>query len=322
MATDHEKQFQKMKEFAGFVAALDQSGGSTPKALKLYGIPDEAYVVGETSMYDKMHSFRERIMKSPAFNGNRIMGTILFENTLRRSIEVPVTSGSTAAEAATKEKPIAQYLWEDLEIVPFLKIDEGLMNEHDGVQLMKEMKNLHTLLDLASQQGVFGTKARSVIKHANEKGIKAIVEQQFTVARTVMQRGLHPILEPEMDIHMEEDEKIKAEKMLSQSILDNLSKLKDEEKVLLKLTLPSNTNLYRESGITSHPNVVRVLALSGGYDRNTANALLEKNEQVVASFSRALTEGLHYEDSEDEFNQKLDESIESIYLASVTGMYD
>lgn len=324
MSTDYEKQLEKIQTFAGFVAALDQSGGSTPKALKLYGIPDNSYVVGETSMYDKMHSYRERIMKSPMFNGNRIIGTILFENTLRRTITVDTESETGVMESKTK--PIAHYLWQDLEIVPFLKIDQGLMSEHDGVQLMKEIKNLHMLLDLAVDQGVFGTKARSLIKHANERGIKAIVEQQFTIARTVMQHGnLHPIIEPEVDIHIEKEEKKQAESILVSSILDNLNKLKSSpptERVILKLTLPTVTNLYKESGITDHPNVLRVVALSGGYSRQEANELLVKNEDVVASFSRALTEGLEYGDTEDEFDTKLDDSIESIYLASVSGMYE
>lgn len=333
------------------IIALDQSGGSTPKALKLYGIPDEAYAIGEPSMYDKMHSYRERIMKSPKFNGDRIIGAILFENTLRRTVN---------------DKPTAQYLWDDLEIVPFLKIDEGLMHEHDGVQIMKAMKNLHSLLELAVDHKVFGTKARSLIKHANQKGIKVgfsiksffyimlfpgkrvtlffslssslfrydvlhslstlitlyktNVEQQFTIARNVMQHGLHPIIEPEVDIKLDSEEKNLAENMLKTTLLEHLNKLEPNEKVLLKLTLPTTDNLYKEC--IDHPNVLRVFALSGGYNRMTANELLAKNEKVVASFSRALTEGLHLTDTEEEFDKKLDDSIESIYLASVSGMYE
>lgn len=290
--------------FSSSFTALDQSGGSTPKALKLYGIPDDSYTIGEESMFDKMHSFRSRIIQSPKFNGDRIIATILFENTLRRTIN---------------NKPTAQYLWDDLEIVPFLKIDEGLMPEHNGVQIMKEMKHLHTLLDLAVEQKVFGTKARSFIKHANPEGIKANVEQQFTVARTVMQRGLHPIIEPEIDIKLEKEEKIQAEALLKEALLENLNKLNENEKVLLKLTLPTEKNFYKEC--IEHPNVLRVVALSGGYDRKTANELLAVNEKVVASFSRALTEGLNVNDTEDEFDKKLDDSIESIYLASVSGMF-
>eukprot|EP01083_Nonionella_stella_P184903 672798_1 len=216
-------------------------------------------------------------------------------------------------------KPIAQYLWEDLEIVPFLKIDEGLMPEHDGVQIMKEIKRLHVLLDLAVQQKVFGTKARSFIKRANEKGIKANVEQQFTIARTVLQHGLHPIIEPEIDIKLESEEKKQAETILKTVLLDNLNKLHPNEKVMLKLTLPTINNFYMEC--INHPNVLRVVALSGGYDRKTANGILVNNEKLVASFSRALTEGLNVNDTPDQFDTKLDDSIESIYLASVSGMY-
>jgi len=283
---------------------LDQSGGSTPKALKLYGIPDDSYAVGETSMYDAMHAMRERIITSTKFGGERILGAILFENTTRREI---------------KGVPSAQYLWEKCEIVPFLKIDEGLKPEQDGVQMVKEIKRLNTLLDLAVDDKMFGTKARSFITHANSKGIKANVEQQFNIAKAVMDRGLHPIIEPEISISMQPEEKKEAEKLLKETLLENLNKLRPNEKVLLKLTLPTVDNFYEEC--SDHPNVLRVFALSGGYDRNTANTLLSRNDHMVASFSRALTEGLHFNDADDKFDEKLDNSIQSIYLASVSGLW-
>jgi fructose-bisphosphate aldolase class I len=302
-ASLHGREFEKMQHFEGFIAALDQSGGSTPKALKLYGVPDGSYVVGEKSMYDAMHCMRERIITSPKFNGDRILGAILFEDTVRRGI---------------RGMPTVKYLWEEKGIVSFLKIDEGLMELKDGVQMMKEMKKLNSHLDLAVAQKMFGTKARSFIKHANEKGIKANVEQQFTVARAVMTKGLHPIIEPEVDIHLNDQEKQEAERMLKESILENLNKLEANEKVFLKLTIPTVDNFYEEC--IKHPNVIRVVALSGGYDRDTANSHLSRNENMVASFSRALTEGLKLKDATDEFDTKLDDSIAEIFFASNAGI--
>jgi fructose-bisphosphate aldolase class I len=290
--------YEKMLYAPGFIAALDQSGGSTPKALKLYGIPDSAYVVGNTSMYDQVHEMRTRIMTSNAFNGERILATILFADTVRRNIH---------------GKPTAKYLWEEKGIVPIIKIDEGLEDEHHGVQLMKNLSKLNDLLDLAHENEIFGTKARSVIKLANADGIRAIVQQQLNVGKAVIRREMVPILEPEVDIHSPEKEA--AEEILRNVLLENLNLLAPDEKVMLKLTLPTKPNLYKE--VIAHPNVVRVVALSGGYTRAEANELLAKNENMVASFSRALTEGLTANDSTDEFEKKLDESIGSIYFASV-----
>lgn len=298
MPTTYEQMYEKMLYAPGFVAALDQSGGSTPKALRLYGVPDDAYVVGETSMFDRIHEMRSRIMTSKVFNGERILASILFADTVRRSIN---------------GMPTAQYLWEEKGVVPIIKIDEGLEDEHNGVQLMKAMTKLNDLLDLAHENNIFGTKARSVIKLANLEGIKANVQQQFNVGKTVIQRGLVPILEPEVDIHSPEKEA--AEEMLEKVLLENLNSLSADEKVMLKLTLPTKPNLYKE--VIAHPNVVRVVALSGGYTRTEANKLLAKNENMVASFSRALTEGLSANDTDEEFEAKLDESIGSIYFASI-----
>jgi fructose-bisphosphate aldolase class I len=290
--------YEKMLYAPGFVAALDQSGGSTPKALRLYGIPDDAYVAGETSMFNKIHEMRSRIMTSKVFNGERILASILFADTVRRSIN---------------GMPTAQYLWEEKGVVPIIKIDEGLEDEHNGVQLMKTMTKLNDLLDLAHENNIFGTKARSVIKLANLEGIKANVQQQFNVGKTVIKRGMVPILEPEVDIQSPEKEA--AEEMLEKVLMENLNSLSADEKVMLKLTLPTKPNLYKE--VIAHPNVVRVVALSGGYTRMEANELLAKNENMVASFSRALTEGLSANDTDEEFEAKLDESIGSIYFASI-----
>lgn len=322
IATIHDKQVQKMKNAPGFIAALDQSGGSTPKALRLYGIPDDSYVKNETSMFDQVHNMRERIMSSDVFHGDRILAAILFEDTVKREVQ---------------GIPTAKYLWEQKEILPILKIDQGLEAESNGVQMMKPLTKLDGLLELAKQHHIFGTKARSFIKTANKKGIevssfdtlifyknrnqklirpatsKDVVEQQFKIGKIVCTSGMHPILEPEVDIHSTEKEA--AEAILKEHLLENLNKLAPDEKVLLKLTLPSTVNLYNE--IIAHPNVLRVVALSGGYTRAEANSLLMRNHGMVASFSRALTEGLRADDSSESFDAKLDASINSIYTASV-----
>lgn len=292
------RQLEKMEHAPGFVAALDQSGGSTPKALKLYGVPETWYVKGEKSMYDHVHMMRERIITSQEFKGDRILAAILFEDTVRREIE---------------GMPSAKYLWEKKGIVPILKIDQGLEDEHNGVQLMKPLTKLDDLLALAKENDIFGTKARSLIKEANEEGIKANVQQQFNVAKNVCAAGLIPIIEPEVDINSPQKEE--AENILKKVLLENLNHLKPNERVMLKLTLPTTANLYKE--VIAHPNVLRVVALSGGYSRADANALLAQNENMIASFSRALTEGLKVDDSPEFFDSKLDDSIGSIYYASV-----
>lgn len=296
----HERQLEKMKKSPGFIAALDQSGGSTPKALEAYGVPSTWYIKGEVSMFDHVHMMRERIIQSEKFKGDRILAAILFEDTVRRKVN---------------DMPTARYLWEEKGIVPIIKIDQGLMPEKDGVQLMKEMTALMDVLKLAKENQMFGTKARSVIKLANAKGIKSNVEQQFTVGRTVSREGLIPILEPEVDINC--PDKAEAENILRDALLTNLNKLSPDEKVMLKLTLPSEDNLYKD--VIAHPNVLRVVALSGGYKREDANAILARNENMVASFSRALTEGLHVNDSSEVFDTKLDDAIGSIYFASISG---
>lgn len=293
-----ERQLDKIKNAPGFIAALDQSGGSTPKALRLYGIPDNWYVPGEKSMFDHAHMMRERIMSSQEFNGDRILAAILFEDTVRREVQ---------------GKPTAKYLWEEKGIVPILKIDQGLEDEKNGVQLMKPLTKLDDLLKLAKQHNMFGTKARSFIKSADDQGIKEIVEQQFEVGKIVCKAGLYPILEPE--IYINSNQKVESEEILKKYILENLNKLPPKQKVLFKLTIPTIPNFYAE--IIHHPSVLRVVALSGGYSRLEANSLLSQNENMVASFSRALTEGLLSDDSPEFFDSKLDDSIGSIYFASV-----
>lgn len=292
------QQYEKVKSAKGFIAALDQSGGSTPKALSLYGIQPESYS-GERQMFDLMHAMRARIMASPAFNGDRILGVILFEQTMDREIE-----GRASAE----------YLWSVKQIVPFLKVDKGLADESNGVQLMKAMPNLETLLQRAKGKGVFGTKMRSVVKHADARGIEAIVSQQFTIGKQILAAGLMPILEPEVDIHASDKEG--AERLLKAAILEHLGTLGPQQRVMLKLTIPSVSGFY--SDLVKHPNVLRAVALSGGYSREEANRLLARNHGLVASFSRALTEGLTAQQSEEEFNRALDASIASIYEASGT----
>ncbi|BBY83802.1 fructose bisphosphate aldolase [Mycolicibacterium pulveris] len=290
-------QLEKARSGAGFIAALDQSGGSTPKALKLYGIPEDAYS-GEDEMFDLVHQMRTRIITSPAFDGDRIMGAILFEKTMDRDVE---------------GRPTADYLWNVKNIVPFLKIDKGLAEEKDGAQLMKPMPGLDELLDRAVENGIFGTKERSVVKLPGA-GLDAVVAQQFEVGQQVLAKGLVPILEPEVDIHS--PRKAEAEEQLNAALLDGVNKLGDDQKIMLKLTLPEVDNLYKQ--LVDHPKVLRVVALSGGYSREVANEKLARNNGVIASFSRALTEGLSAQQSDEEFNAVLDQAIASIAKASAT----
>jgi fructose-bisphosphate aldolase class I len=294
----NEEQLQKVKTSPGFVAALDQSGGSTPKALRQYGIQENSWSSDE-EMFGLVHQMRTRIITSPAFNGKRIIGAILFENTMEREIE---------------GQPTADYLWNVKQVVPFLKVDRGLAAEKDGVQLMKPMPNLSTLLDKAREKQIFGTKMRSVIKQANEAGINEIVNQQFEIGNEIISADLVPILEPEIDIHC--PEKAKAEQLLKAAILKKLNELSAGELVMLKLTLPEEADFYAD--FVKHPRVVRVVALSGGYSREEANNRLRKQHGVVASFSRALVEGLTAQQSDAEFNAMLDKSIQSIFDASNT----
>ena len=296
--SNFEQQKAKFRTQAGFIAALDQSGGSTPKALKLYGIAESAWS-GDAAMMDLIHAMRARIITSPAFNGDRILGAILFEATMDRDIQ---------------GRPTAEYLWEVKKVVPILKVDKGLEAEANGVQLMKPMPDLDQLLTRARAKGVFGTKMRSVIKQANPAGIRAVVDQQFDVARQIITAGLVPIIEPEVDINC--PDKAAAEDLLKAALLGNLDKLPEGQLVMLKLTLPSKDNLYAEC--ISHPRVLRVVALSGGYSRDEANTRLARQHGMVASFSRALTEGLTAQQSDAEFNAALDRAIESIYQASKT----
>ncbi|MGV0746281.1 fructose bisphosphate aldolase [Mycolicibacterium sp. XJ870] len=295
----NQQQADKMTSGKGFVAALDQSGGSTPKALRLYGVEESAYS-SEEEMFDLIHQMRSRIITSPAFTGDRVLAAILFEQTMDRSIE---------------GKPSATFLWEDKGVVPLLKIDKGLAEAADGVQLMKPMPALDDLLARAVRNGVFGTKERSVIGAANPAGVAAAVAQQFEVAKQVLSHGLIPIIEPEVTISI--PDKAEAEDLLRDEIAKNLDELPDDQQVMLKLTLPTAANHYKS--LVDHPKVMRVVALSGGYSRDDANALLAQNSGVIASFSRALTEGLSAQQSDDEFNSTLDKSIQSIYTASVAG---
>lgn len=286
----------KMENGLGFIAALDQSGGSTPKALKLYGIEESEYS-GQEAMFDLVHQMRTRIIKSPVFTSERILAVILFEMTMNRHID-----GMGAAE----------YLWREKGIVPILKVDNGLQPESDGVQLMKPIPELSSRIASANKHGVFGTKMRSVIKDANEAGIAAIVKQQFEFAKEILAGGLVPIIEPEVDI--KSPNKAKCEEILKSEILKALETI--DQRVIFKLTIPTVDNFYEE--LTKHPKVIRVVALSGGYSRSDANQLLAKNRGLIASFSRALTEGLSVKQSDSEFDQVLNSAIESIYQASVT----
>lgn len=288
----------QMRNGKGFIAALDQSGGSTPKALKLYGVEEDAYS-SEEEMFDLIHAMRSRIAQAPDFTGEKVLGAILFEMTMDRKID---------------GKPAATYLWEDRGVVPFLKIDKGLEDEVNGCQLMKPIPGLDDLLDRAAAAGIFGTKERSVISAANAEGIKAVVAQQFELGKQVISHGLVPIIEPEVTISI--TDKAEAEDMLMAEILVELDKLSDDQNVMLKLSLPTKPNLY--APLIAHPRVVRVVALSGGYPRDEANAILAKNEGMIASFSRALTEGLSAQQSDDDFNAAIGAAIDGIYKASIT----
>ena len=294
----NNEQLAKIRSGAGFVAALDQSGGSTPKALRLYGIPEDAYS-NEAEMFDLIHKMRTRIIKSPSFGGDRILGAILFEMTMDRDID-----GMGSAE----------YLWKVKQIVPFLKVDQGLAQEVDGAQVMKPMPDLDALLERATAKGVFGTKMRSVIKLANPAGVDAVADQQFEIGKRILAAGLVPIIEPEVDIHS--PEKAKAEVLLKAAILRNLESIPQGQQIMLKLTLPDEDGFYSE--LVQHARVLKVVALSGGYTREEANARLKRNPGVVASFSRALTEGLSAQQTDEEFDTMLDESIGSIFEASMT----
>jgi fructose-bisphosphate aldolase class I len=293
-----EKQKEKFRTQPGFIAALDQSGGSTPKALKLYGIAENQYS-GDAQMMDLIHAMRTRIITSPSFNGDRILAAILFEATMDREV---------------LGRPTAEYLWEVKKVVPILKVDKGLEADANGVQLMKPMPDLDKLLARAKAKGIFGTKMRSVIKQANPAGIQAVVDQQFQVGRQIIAAGLVPIIEPEVDIKC--PDKAAAEDLLKKAILGQLDKLPEGQFVMLKLTIPDRDNLYTD--LIAHPRVLKVVALSGGYPRDEANKRLARQKGMVASFSRALTEGLTAQQSEAEFNAALDGAIESICQASKT----
>ena len=297
-STAMTSMLKKVATENGFIAALDQSGGSTPKALALYGIENSEFSNDE-QMYDLAHQMRTRIVSNSAFTGSRILGAILFENTLDREF-----SGKSAA----------QYLWQEKQVVPFLKVDKGLCEEKNDVQLMKDMPELDSLLDKAVVQGVFGTKMRSVIKLANEQGINAIVTQQFDIAKQILAKGLTPIIEPEIDINS--PEKSAAEVLLKSALLRQLDKLSNEQQVMLKLTLPDSDNFYSEC--ISHKNILKVVALSGGYTREQANNKVSANHNMIASFSRALTEGLSAKQSDEEFTAALNTAIDSIFNASKT----
>jgi fructose-bisphosphate aldolase class I len=290
-------QFTKVQRGTGFIAALDQSGGSTPKALKLYGIAEDSYS-GDDQMFDLVHEMRTRIITSLSFDGERVLGAILFEDTMDRDVD---------------GRPTADYLWNVKHIVPFLKVDKGLADEKDGAQVMKPIPGLDDLLTRARDKGVFGTKMRSVIK-APGTGLQAVVDQQFEIGRQILAAGLVPIIEPEVDIHS--PQKAEAEDQLKAALLEALDRLDDGQSVMLKLTLPSVDNLYRD--LVEHPKVVRVVALSGGYDRDEACEKLAANHGVIASFSRALTEGLTAQQSDEQFNATLDAAITAIAKASAT----
>lgn len=299
MATAAQQaMLEKVKDTVGFIAALDQSGGSTPKALKLYGVDESSYSNDE-EMFSCVHAMRTRIMTCDAFNGERVLGAILFENTLERDVE---------------GKSSARYLWEEKQVVPFLKVDKGLADEENSVQLMKPMPDLDALLAKANEQDVFGTKMRSVVKMANEEGIKAVVAQQFEVGKQILAAGLIPIIEPEVDIHS--PEKAEAEALLKAAILAELDALDDDKVIMLKLTLPEVDDFYAD--LVSHPQVLKVVALSGGYSRDDANLKLSNNKGMIASFSRALTQGLSFQQSDEEFGAMLNDAIQAIYDASNT----
>lgn len=291
-----QSQLTKMKHNKGFIAALDQSGGSTPKALQNYGVSEDAYS-NEEDMFDLVHAMRTRIITSPAFNSDHIIGAILFEQTMDRKIEDMYT---------------ADYLIEK-GIIPFLKVDKGLEEENDGVQMMKPIDGLDDMLDHANKRNIFGTKMRSVIQKANREGIKRIVDQQFDIGKQIITAGLVPIIEPEVNIHSTEKEA--CEEILQTEIISQLDLLQADELVMLKLTLPTQVNLYQTC--VNHPNVIRVVALSGGYSTDEANAKLKENSGVIASFSRALTQDLQVDQTEQEFNTTLEKAVQAIYEASL-----
>ncbi len=294
----HQEQLEKVRTGKGFIAALDQSGGSTPKALKLYGVGEDAYS-NDVEMFDRIHEMRSRIITSPSFTGERVLGAILFEDTMDRQVEGQDT---------------AAYLWDVKGVVPFLKVDKGLADEADGAQVMKPMPDLDALLAKAVEKGIFGTKMRSVIKRADQAGVDAVVGQQFEVGRQILAAGLVPIIEPEVDIHA--PDKAEAEGLLKAAILAQLDQLGADDLVMLKLTLPEDDGLYTE--LVEHPKVLRVVALSGGYSRVEANERLSRSKGVVASFSRALTEGLSAQQSDEEFDAALDAAVQAIYDASIS----
>jgi fructose-bisphosphate aldolase, class I len=294
----NEAQRSKMARGDGFIAALDQSGGSTPKALALYGVPESEYST-TAEMFDLMHEFRSRIMSAPAFDGERILGAILFEQTMERAV------GGV---------PTGQYLWEQRTVIPFVKVDEGLADEADGVRLMKPFSKLDDVLERAAGHGMFGTKMRSVILRADPRGIGAVLDQQFEYAMRILDAGLVPIIEPEVDIHSTEKEQ--AEDLLLSGIGERLDGVPAGQQVMFKITIPTRSNLYAD--LIRHPKVLRVVALSGGYSQEEADTLLARNHGLIASFSRALTEGLTRQQDDEEFNQILAKSIEAIYAASTT----
>ena len=293
----NNEMLQQMKSGKGFIAALDQSGGSTPKALALYGVTESAYS-NEAEMFDRMHEMRSRLIKSPVFNGDRVIGAILFEMTMERTID-----GLGSAE----------YLWTKKRVVPFLKVDNGLADEANDVQLMKPIPELGARIAAANKHGVFGTKMRSVINLANSSGIDAVVKQQFEIGKEIIAGGLVPIIEPEVSI--KSPQKAEAEEILRKSLLDYANSLSGDQNIMLKLSIPTKANLYKE--LVDHPRVVRVVALSGGYSRDEANRLLALNSGVIASFSRALAEGLTAQQSDSEFDAELNSTIQSIYDASI-----
>ncbi|WP_102707825.1 fructose bisphosphate aldolase [Terribacillus saccharophilus] len=293
----NDKQFDIIKNGKGFIAALDQSGGSTPKALAEYGITEDAYS-NDDEMFKLVHDMRTRIITSPSFNKDKVLGAILFEQTMDREIEGKYTG---------------DYLWEEKGIVPFLKVDKGLEEEKDGVQLMKPIDNLNETLGRASERNIFGTKMRSVIKEPNISGIKAVVDQQFEFGKSIIASGLVPIIEPEVNIHSED--KARCEEILRDEIFRHLNDLTEEENVMLKLSIPTEANLYKE--LTEHPRVVRVVVLSGGYSRDEANEKLKENEDLIASFSRALAADLNANQSQADFDAALKDAVDTIYDASV-----
>ncbi len=294
----NQEQMDFVKNGKGFIAALDQSGGSTPKALALYGVSEDRYS-SEEEMYDLIHEMRTRVMTAPSFNSDSIIGAILFEQTMNRKVEGHYTP---------------DYLWQKKGVVPFLKVDKGLADEENGVQVMKLISDLDDVLNRANERNVFGTKMRSVIKEANTEGIKKVVEQQFDIGKQILAAGLMPILEPEVDINSKDKEQ--SEKILKEEMLKHLDLLSEDQNVMIKITIPTEDNYYKE--MIDHPRVVRVVALSGGYKRDDANKKLAANHGLIASFSRALSEGVNASQTDEEFNTMLEKSIKSIYKASTT----